>query len=622
MNLIIQTITDRHTHEGEIDREQLEAVFSSYPHLIVEAPAGYGKTKTMVSKIAFLIASGQIPYPKKILALTFSINASFKIRKDVAQELPSILSTSPKIAFGATQNIHTTNYHGLSRRIVAKFGYTIDQNLSNINSLKNVGIDIYNNDNYTFRRFQESLDIWGISLTTKEIQLLIDFTKNIIAANETTTRPNATKHLSHYLDSYLEIIKTKFLPFGYITFDSIILFTRKLFKNNSHIRDFYKDFFPVIIVDEFQDTNILQWALLQDIVGRNDEKKNQLFIFGDRFQKIYDFIGAMDGIIDLAKSKYSMEEIKLQKNHRFKNNQTLLTFDENVRKHLYNPWQPRIEKVVDPNIYELNNQSNEAKKIANLLNSILKNDPTSTIAVLTRAGKDNNNTKKIVEELNVQKQNGLSYFYALYSDEDDEYIIFHQECLKSLYANVSNSHSFQNLCKRIKEDVKNKALSDTWASLQILLDTFLSHISVEYKFLSFEEKVVLVIETLQNKTLKQYLIYVTEAQITLSTIHGSKGLEWDHIILPDMERNSFPSFPALCRACNFESTCNLDWSQIKPQSEFAKLFHQELNVFYVGGTRAKKSVLFTYSNEGLNANGQPRQNNPSCFLTLEGFSKK
>ena len=622
MNTILQAITDRHIHEDEIDKEQLEAVFSTHSHLIIEAPAGYGKTKTMVSKIAFLIATGQIPYPKKILALTFSINAAFKIRKDVTQELPAILSTTPKLAQNSVQTVFTTNYHGLSRRIIGKFGYVVDEKLSQINSLKNVGIDTYDDDKYTYDRLKRNLDTWKISLSSKEIQTLIDFTQNIKAANETANRPDTTKHLSENFDAYLDVIKTKYLPVGYITFDAILLFTRKIFREHPKIRDFYKNYFPIIIVDEFQDTNILQWSLLQDIVGRSQESKNKLFIFGDRFQKIYDFIGAMDGIIDLAKSRYAMEETQLRTNHRFKNNQSLLTFDENVRKYADDPWNPRIEKTIILESVQSAEQGDEAEQIINRINSILKNDPRCTIAVLTRAGKDNYNTTRIVEEFNKQKKNGFSYFYALYSDEDDEYINFHQECLMRLYANVPNHLSFQSLCGRIKEDVNKNTPSETWASLQILLGTFVEHINKEYKFLSLEEKIALVAETLQNKSLKQFLMYVTKAQITLSTVHGSKGLEWDHIILPDMERNSFPSYPALCRVCTFGSNCQLDWSQIKPNSEFARLFKQELNVFYVGGTRARKTVFFTNSTKGLNSSGQQRDNNPSCFLGLEGFQQK
>jgi superfamily I DNA/RNA helicase len=63
----------------------------------------------------------------------------------------------------------------------------------------------------------------------------------------------------------------------------------------------------------------------------------------------------------------------------------------------------------------------------------------------------------------------------------------------------------------------------------------------------------------------------------------------------------------------------LDWTRINPSSEFAKLFHLELNVFYVGGTRARKSIYFTNSIKGLNSSGEPRSNNRSCFLSLNGL---
>lgn len=56
-------------HEG--DEKQLEVIFSDNPRLIVEAPAGYGKTTTMISRIAYLFAVGKIPNPKRILGLTF-----------------------------------------------------------------------------------------------------------------------------------------------------------------------------------------------------------------------------------------------------------------------------------------------------------------------------------------------------------------------------------------------------------------------------------------------------------------------------------------------------------------------------------------------------------------------
>ena len=77
-------------HEG--DERQLEVIFSTDDRVIVEAPAGFGKTTTMVSRIAYLYAAGSIPNPKRVLALTFSVNAALKIKRDIAAKLPGLLN--------------------------------------------------------------------------------------------------------------------------------------------------------------------------------------------------------------------------------------------------------------------------------------------------------------------------------------------------------------------------------------------------------------------------------------------------------------------------------------------------------------------------------------------------
>ena len=105
----------------------------------------------------------------------------------------------------------------------------------------------------------------------------------------------------------------------------------------------------------------------------------------------------------------------------------------------------------------------------------------------------------------------------------------------------------------------------------------------------------------------------------LSTVHGSKGLEWDYVILPDMERSSFPSFLGLCKECMFGKDCHLDWQKIAVGSKFDKLFHQEINIFMWLGLCARKKVYFTYSHLGINSRGEPRDNNISCFVQLPGL---
>lgn len=90
VDLIKEKIRAR--HHG--DEKQLEVVFSPFDRILVEAPAGYGKTNTMVSKIAYMLASQKVPYPKHLLALTFSVNSALKIKKDVCEQAPDLLKNT------------------------------------------------------------------------------------------------------------------------------------------------------------------------------------------------------------------------------------------------------------------------------------------------------------------------------------------------------------------------------------------------------------------------------------------------------------------------------------------------------------------------------------------------
>jgi len=619
MTAIQKTLINRHTHNGVIDQAQIDAVFSPAPHLIVEAPAGYGKTRTMVSKIAYLIATGQILYPKKILALTFSINAAFKIRKDVRDELPAIFSGSPTFSQEIEKTVYATNYHGLSRRILHNYGYLISNELSNINDLKGIGISIYDSEAYTTSKFKENLANWDITLSSNEIQQLIQYSRAIQEAGDKSKRSKSNQHLKNNLNHYLSIVREKFLSKGYILHDAVLLFAISLFRKHPQIRDFYRLYFDTIIVDEFQDTNILQWSLLQNLAGKNNEKQNPLFVFGDRNQKIYEFIGAMEEIIDSAKSIYNMQEIELATNHRFESNSSQLAFDKNLREIIKNTYKPNMTINAKLKTGYAKDQREETNLILDLIKALVQKDKNCTIAILMLAGKENRNTIEIIKNLN---NNELSYFFALYGDEDEEYIDFHQKSFLSLLSHKEYAQNFRELAKHVKKDVEIENPSETWKSLQILLNTLFKYVAEEFRMFSIEDKISIIKETLANKALKQYLMYVSDTQVTLLTIHGAKGLEWDYVILPDMEKNSFPSYPGLCIDCPYKNSdigCAIDWTQNKTTEVFHKSLIKNLNVFYVGGTRARKKTYFTYSKYGINSKGFPRVNSPSCFLQLKGL---
>lgn len=120
-NKILKEIKERIMHKHQGDEQQLAVIFSDAQIMMVEAPAGYGKTNTMVSKIAYMLATQQIPNPKRLLALTFSVNAAYKIKKDVLQKVPELLKNTG-LNVDISSKIFVSNYHGFCRNILKKYG--------------------------------------------------------------------------------------------------------------------------------------------------------------------------------------------------------------------------------------------------------------------------------------------------------------------------------------------------------------------------------------------------------------------------------------------------------------------------------------------------------------------
>ena len=103
--------------------------------------------------------------------------------------------------------------------------------------------------------------------------------------------------------------------------------TLELFKKHVSVKAFYSNYYPLIIVDEFQDTNCIAWNLIEQLIGSN----TKLLFLGDPLQRIYGFIGALPSLLDNATKQYSMKKVTLSKNYRFRNNMQMLLLDANIR---------------------------------------------------------------------------------------------------------------------------------------------------------------------------------------------------------------------------------------------------------------------------------------------------
>lgn len=586
-NQLFQKLRDLHSG----DEKQLEVIFSESKRLIVEAPAGYGKTKTMISKVAYLLATGKISHPKKILALTFSVNAAYKIKKELVEHLPSLVQSGNSNQLRINEKLFVSNYHGFCRHILKIYGYLLHPNLSNLDLLKSVD-----------------------DTKTEEITRLLQISYE--KASVFTRYSDAIKcvdkqHLSKFFNQYTNGIIERFLDKDCISFNGILALTLRLFRDHSEVVQFYQNYFPVIIVDEFQDTNILSWALLKKLIA--DESK--LVFMGDSLQRIYGFIGAVPNLIVDAEKLFSMDRIALEKNYRFMSNLQMLQLDKNIRLNAEKPDNPAIQINATVPFILVNNQLEGAEEIARRISFFLSSMDSQSCKIAILVNQRGANINKIIAVL-IEK--GIPYFYALFKDEDSEYLSFHRECSSQLTDQLRkdiriSKGSLRRFYLQIEKEFK-KSSSPTIKSLLNLLEVFLSRILTDYSFLSIEDKLVLIRDVFENKTLKQNMEYVNE-NVIVSTIHGAKVLEWDYVLMPDMEPYSIPNYYGLCGSCIYKGNCNL---RIDSRNE--EKFVEQLSVFYVGVTRARKQVFFSASETRLDKNGFAKKANMSCMLKLPGIT--
>ena len=590
-NFNLDDLKDKISHQHEGDEKQLEVIFSESPRILVEAPAGYGKTTTMISRIAYLFASGGIPNPKRILGLTFSVNAALKVKREVAEKLPALLGTknSPVIL---GEKVTVTNYHGFCKNILKKYGYLIADALrKDINLFGAVG------ENEIDRNTELKT-----SLSQEESAIL---TAVETAIKETRTPDPQT------ISEYNRIVVAKLLPLEYITHNAVILFAIEIFSLFPEVKKFYQSYYPLIVVDEFQDTNCIAWGLLQAIIS----DKSQLVFLGDPLQRIYGFIGALPNIMTTAAENYDMSKIALTKNYRFRDNPEMLKLDKNIRENAASHFAPviRDEDVANLPAFWGPTQQEEAGHVVTKVQELMS-DGMCKIAILFRARGKN---AEIAEK--EFANNNIPYFYGMFTDEDIDYVNFHIKCQAMFIKRFGKSKSIsKKALATFSESIKATFISagdKTTDSLLSLLDALIEKVSVDYADLMPEDKYNLLLDIFENRQLKQAMEYV-DSQIILSTVHGAKGLEWDHVILCDVEQWVFTF---VCRLCNSPdknnsgSRCRLP-AAIPDDMKSAIL--DDLCVFYVGLTRAKKQAYLSASAERFNAQGRQFTNGKLCCLAL------
>lgn len=571
----------REKHSG--DDEQLNFIFSDDKNIIVTAPAGCGKTTAMVSKIARELSVGHIPSNKKVLTITFSVNAAMKIRDSLKTLLPDLVDNPSQYL----SKVDIANYHNFAMRILFKHGYCLNSEFINLAS---------------FQIVNENSSVLNSYLTSSDERKL--------SAVENAVKASDKDGLMAALDDYWDVINRKLITNHVITYNGILISAIKLLRKKQ-VKTFYQDYYKMIIIDEFQDTNLLGYLLIKKLIGNN------ISIFlGDDIQRIYGFIGAVNDIFKMVSETYQAVKFEFNNNYRFKTNDRMKDLDLLIRDYAEN-YRPS-ELTATILLKRLNSDSEEERFIVEGIKKIISNS-NDKIAVLVRAGWQGDS---IVNELDLQ---GIPYFNALYGESDIEYNKFYSVAIEEFHRHVQGKAIQRDLekCLNAVKDREREIYTDS--SKKYIFDSMYKLLEILFAESkkwdgNVKDKYENIDFTLGNNGLKHMMEFIEES-VVLTTIHSAKGLEWEYVIIPKLNAHVFPPSRFVCQPCQSEISCDsgFDYCKFQFSESLEKSFKEEISIFYVAVTRAKKDVYMTV-NTGLNRWNHYKQTN--CLINLVGIREK
>lgn len=610
---------------NKLNDKQKEAVMHIDGPCLVLAGAGSGKTKVLTERIVNLINNGVSPY--NILAITFTNKAAREMRERVYN---SIEEEANKIFIGT--------FHSLGLKIVR-------ENASVIGYSNNVTILVRDDVNTLIKRFMKELNLDTEHYPVKSILNKISFAKNEGLSPEEFDK-FAKAPLDMAACKVYKMYESALKRSNSVDFDDLLILPLRIFKKDKSVLEKYQEHFKYILVDEYQDTNMVQYDMCKLLAS----KYRNLFVVGDMDQSIYSFRFAnYMNVINFEKDNKDAKVIVLDENYRSTNNILNAANDvirNNKERKEKNLWSSKGngDKI---KYIRCDNEQEEASTVVRLTKELLdKGEKPSEIAVLYRT----NGQSRVFEEAFLKEnipfkivgsyffynrkeiKDLISYMHLIYNNNDDaslERVInvprrgigsktierLRSEASisdKSMFEVVNSGKElgFKNLIIDLTNESKN---TDLVGLVDVILDKTGIRKELEEKndleseirlenlnefksiALAFQEKGIFSLEEfLENISLVSDKNEYKEVDdgINLMTLHSAKGLEFNDVFLVGMEEGIFP------HNRSFESESELE---------------EERRLCYVGITRAKEH-LWLMNAKKRTLFGQVSMNFPSRFI--------
>nr|MCR4735956.1 ATP-dependent helicase [Treponema sp.] len=273
-----------------LNEEQKAAVLHEGSPLLILAGAGSGKTRVITTKIAYLISEKKVD-PWSILAVTFTKKAANEMKERTIQLEPQ----------EDTKKVNIRTFHSFGSWFLRKFG-----DYSGLGSNFTVYDD--NDTEVLIKKAVPSISNKEAKLAAHQIALAKDL---YLSPEDDLSGINSELELNAIYSAYEKRLRAT----GNLDFGDLIMLPIKLIESNAAIRHFASGMFKVLMVDEYQDTNISQYKLLQTLYSINNNPYT--CVVGDDDQSIYKFRGAeVKNILTFPEKFPGTEIIRLEKNYR------------------------------------------------------------------------------------------------------------------------------------------------------------------------------------------------------------------------------------------------------------------------------------------------------------------
>ncbi|MFN3269265.1 MAG: UvrD-helicase domain-containing protein [Candidatus Kapaibacteriota bacterium] len=603
---------------------QREAVVAVEGPILIIAGAGSGKTRVLTHKIAYLIDIG-IP-PQNILALTFTNKAAQVMKERIASLV------NPE----ASKRIWAGTFHSIFARILRLeahyLGYTSNFSIYDTEDSLNIIKRILQNYNVSSNKLNPDSVHHIISISKNKVLSPQDFIRN--ASNQTE------KIIGEIYKEYQDYLQQN----NAMDFDDLLVNTFELFSQFPEILEKYQNRFNFILVDEYQDTNRVQYLVLRQL----SSKYRNITVVGDDAQSIYRWRGAdIRNILDFQKDFPDVKIFRLEQNYR--STKCILAAADSVIK--FNKKQ--IEKKLwteNPEgelieLYQCETEKDEANLVVKKIKELISGGEYSLgdIAIFYRTNAQSLEFENALRRENInyvvvgglsfykrkEVKDVLAYLRLLINPDDNEAFVriinepprgigkttlthllnYSRENRISLFKSLEHLENIPNLQKRsitILEEFRNwiittqEKLNEGIGTAEIIneyiknsgLISMYEEIATDDAFDRLEN-----IETLlsdiyefltqnENMTLNDYL-----QQISLISDIDEKNLSTEQVKMMTLHSAKGLEFPVVFIVGLKQGLFPLNRFRPKDQDDE----EEERRLFYVGLTRAMKKVFLTYA---------------------------